>query len=39
MLNRDYDGKGSVEKESSGHNPESSWRQDHLFGDKLPVVK
>jgi hypothetical protein len=40
MLHKDYDSKGSVEKnkinclESQG-----AWDQDELIGGKLPVVK
>jgi hypothetical protein len=39
MLHKDYDSKGSVEKEISGRDPQGAWRQNELIGGKLPVVK
>jgi hypothetical protein len=37
-LNKDYNRKGSLEK-ISGRDPQGDWRQEELFGGKLPVVK
>jgi hypothetical protein len=42
MLHKDYDRKGSVVKKKetpAGRDPQQSWRQDELIGDKPPVVK
>jgi hypothetical protein len=39
MFHKDYDRKGSVEKEISGREPQGAWRQDELIGGKPPVVK
>jgi hypothetical protein len=38
MLHKDYDRKGSVEK-NCGRYYQWAWRQDELIGGKLPVVK
>jgi hypothetical protein len=39
MLHKDYDGKGSVTKKNSGHEPQKAWCQDELIGGKAPVIK
>jgi hypothetical protein len=39
MLHEDFDRKGSVEKKTSGREPQVDWCQDELFGGKPPVVK
>jgi hypothetical protein len=40
MLHKDYYRKGSVEKKIiSGRESQGAWRQDDLFGGKLPVIK
>jgi hypothetical protein len=39
MLYKDYDRKGSVEKEISGRESQVAWRQDELISRKSPVVK
>jgi hypothetical protein len=39
MLRKDYDRKGSVEKEISAPEPQGAWRQDELIGCTPPVVK
>jgi hypothetical protein len=38
MLQKDYDRKGSAEKDSSRES-QGIWRQDELIGGKPPVVK
>jgi hypothetical protein len=38
MLHKDYDRKGSSEKESC-HESQGAWNQDELIGGKPPVVK
>jgi hypothetical protein len=37
MLNKDYNRKRSVEKNS--RESQGAWRQDELIGGKSPVVK
>jgi hypothetical protein len=37
VLHKDYDHKGSAEK-NSGRDPQGTWRQDELFRGKPPVV-
>jgi hypothetical protein len=40
MLHKDYDPKGSVEKNNiSGRESQGAWRQDELIGGKPQVVK
>jgi hypothetical protein len=39
MLYKDYDSKGSVEKNISGREPQGAWRQDELIDGKPPIVK
>jgi hypothetical protein len=39
MIHKDYDCKGSVEKQISGRGFQRAWRQDEVIGDKPPVVK
>jgi hypothetical protein len=39
MLHKDYDCKGSVEKEISGRDPQGAWRKGELIGGKPLVVK
>jgi hypothetical protein len=40
MLHKDYDRKGSVEKEKiSSRESQGAWRQGELIGGKLPVAK
>jgi ferric-dicitrate binding protein FerR (iron transport regulator) len=39
MLHKDYDRKGSVEKNVSDRESQGAWRQDELISDKTPVVK
>jgi hypothetical protein len=39
MLHKDYDLKGSVEKNISGRESQETWRQDELTGGKPPVVR
>jgi hypothetical protein len=39
MLYKDYDRKGSVEKEISARDSQGAWRQIELIGGKPPVVK
>jgi hypothetical protein len=38
MLHKDYYCKNPVAKKS-GRDPEGTWRQDELIGDKPPVIK
>jgi hypothetical protein len=38
MLRKDYDRKGSVEK-NDGREFHGAWHEDELFGGKPPVVK
>jgi hypothetical protein len=38
MLHKDYDRKGSVEK-NSGREFEGAWRQDEMICGKPPVLK
>jgi hypothetical protein len=38
-LHKDYDRKGSVEKEISCRKFQRAWRQDEVIGRKPPVVK
>jgi hypothetical protein len=39
MLRKDYDHKGSVEKQISGRESQGPWRQEEIIGGKPPVVK
>jgi hypothetical protein len=39
MLHKDYDRKGSVEKEISGRESYGAWHHDELIGGKPPLVK
>jgi hypothetical protein len=42
MLLKEYDRKGSVEKEKKkihGSQSQGDWRQNKLIGGKLPVIK
>jgi hypothetical protein len=39
MLHKDYDHKGSVKEEISGHEPQGARRQDELIGGKPPVIE
>jgi hypothetical protein len=39
MLHTDYDSKGSVEKNNTGHESHGTWRQDELIGGKPPLGK
>jgi hypothetical protein len=39
MLHKDYDRKSSAEKKISGRDSQGAWRQDEMFGRKLPIVK
>jgi hypothetical protein len=39
MLHKDYDHKGSVEKNISGHDSQWAWRQDELIGGNPPLAK
>jgi hypothetical protein len=38
MLHKDYDRKGSVEK-NTGRESQVAWRQDELIGGTPPVLK
>jgi hypothetical protein len=35
MLHKDYDRKGSFNKENSGLEPQGAWRQDELMDGNL----
>jgi hypothetical protein len=39
MLYKDYDRKGSVEKNNSGRESQGAWRQDELIGGIPQVIK
>jgi hypothetical protein len=39
MFRKDYDSKGSVEKEIYGRDSQGAWHQDELIGGKLSVLK
>jgi hypothetical protein len=39
MLHKNYDRKGSVEKQIAGRESQGAWRQAELMGGKPPVVK
>jgi hypothetical protein len=39
MLHKEISRKVSVEKKSSGHDPQGARRNDELIGGKPPVVK
>jgi hypothetical protein len=39
MLHKDYDRKGSVEKNICGRERQGAWLQDELIEGKLAVVK
>jgi hypothetical protein len=38
MLHKDYDRKGSAEKEISVRDPEVAWPRDELFGGKVTLT-
>jgi hypothetical protein len=39
MLHKDYEGKGSVDKNISGREPQGASRKNELIGDKPQAVK
>jgi hypothetical protein len=39
MLHKDNDRKGSVAKNTSGHEPQGAWRQVELIGGEPPAAK
>jgi hypothetical protein len=38
MLHKDYDHKGSVAKENTGHDPQGAYCQDELIGHKVTLT-